>query len=90
MRIELHVIFKGLVQGVGFRRRVHRHAVHNNIVGVVKNLEDGTVEIIAQGTEEALDKLLQDICQHSAPAYIEAMEKNIRPIHKQYQQFQVL
>ncbi len=44
-------IAKGRVQGVGFRYFTQKGAVEIGIFGTVKNLTDGSVEIICQGIE---------------------------------------
>jgi len=44
----------GLVQGVGFRKFVQIHAIRLGIKGYTKNLPDGSVEVVAEGYEEAL------------------------------------
>jgi acylphosphatase len=49
-----HYLVSGRVQGVGFRRFVEKHAIQYQVSGVVRNLEDGRVECIAQGSDEAL------------------------------------
>ena len=57
----LNVIFAGLVQGVGFRYFVKRKADEFEIKGFVRNLADGTVEVVAEGDEETLRKFLEAI-----------------------------
>ncbi len=53
--MEAHVlIVSGRVQGVGFRWFTEREALKRNIRGFVRNLEDGRVEILAQGEASAL------------------------------------
>lgn len=51
----------GQVQGVGFRYFAKRVAEKLNIKGNVKNLPDGTVQILAQGDEETLRRFLEII-----------------------------
>lgn len=47
---RVHVLVRGVVQGVGFRAFVRRHARKLGVKGFVKNLPDGfTVEIVAEG-----------------------------------------
>lgn len=46
--VSLRAIFQGRVQGVGFRYRTSRLAKQHLIVGFVKNLSNGTVELVAQ------------------------------------------
>jgi acylphosphatase len=55
MITKKYAIF-GKVQGVGFRYYIKKISSNYNITGYVKNLYDGSVEIIAQGTEENLMK----------------------------------
>lgn len=47
----------GRVQGVGFRMFVQQNALELGITGWVKNMEDGTVTMEVQGTQEAIDRL---------------------------------
>ena len=56
-----HIIVSGIVQGVGFRYFTLLTAKYYNINGWVRNLENGDVEIVAQGTEKALDHFLGKI-----------------------------
>jgi len=54
----LHVYVSGRVQRVGFRYMVIREARALNLVGYVRNLADGRVEIQAEGPKPRLDRLL--------------------------------
>ncbi|MCB0361123.1 MAG: acylphosphatase [Bdellovibrionales bacterium] len=54
MGICRHFLVEGRVQGVGFRAFVRREAKKLKLVGWVRNLKDGQVEILAQGSEESL------------------------------------
>jgi acylphosphatase len=49
----------GRVQGVFFRQSAREKAFNLGIMGTVRNCEDDSVEIIATGTKEQLDKLIQ-------------------------------
>jgi acylphosphatase len=57
--MQLHCIITGKVQGVMFRDFVQRKARSLSISGSVKNQTDGSVEVVAQGEEENLRKLLE-------------------------------
>lgn len=58
----VHMIAHGRVQGVGFRFFVREQATPLGITGWVKNLPDGTVEILAEGDEnEVLDVFIDRI-----------------------------
>lgn len=48
----------GLVQGVGFRYSTQRQALGLGLTGYAKNLEDGSVEIVACGDSAQVESLL--------------------------------
>ena len=49
------VLYSGLVQGVGFRYTAKTVATGFEVIGTVRNLPDGRVELVAEGTREELD-----------------------------------
>jgi acylphosphatase len=49
---------RGHVQGVGFRWWVRSRALELGLAGSASNLEDGRVEVVAEGTRDACDNLL--------------------------------
>jgi acylphosphatase len=53
---RLHIIIFGRVQGVFFRSNTQKQARKLNLTGWVRNNSDGTVEIVAEGSQEALKK----------------------------------
>ncbi len=53
-----HAIVTGKVQGVWFRDSTCKEASKLNVVGWVRNLADGTVEVWAEGDESDLRKLV--------------------------------
>ena len=55
---ELHVYVNGWVQGVGYRYFVVNNALALGLRGYVRNLSDGSVEVLAQGTRANLERLL--------------------------------
>ena len=55
---RVEIIVTGMVQGVFFRTSTRDYANKLNVVGTVRNLRDGTVEIIAEGKEEKLINLI--------------------------------
>ncbi len=63
--ISRKVIFTGRVQGVGFRYCTKQLALGFDVVGTVKNLEDGTVELRVMGEEDEVDEFIQEITEES-------------------------
>ena len=60
-RRRLQVLYSGRVQGVGFRYQAKRIAAGFEVVGIVRNLADGRVEIEAEGTVDELKEFLQAV-----------------------------
>ena len=60
-RVEIR--YSGRVQGVGFRFTAERFAVAHKVVGYVRNLADGRVEVVAEGEENTLKEFLDTIRQ---------------------------
>ena len=56
---RLHGTVHGDVQGVGFRYFLMREAQRLGLRGWVRNRDDGTVEFVAEGSREDLDRLKQ-------------------------------
>lgn len=61
--IAKHVIYTGRVQGVGFRFTAERIARRYELVGFVKNLPTGQVEMVAQGHPDDVKDCLRDISE---------------------------
>lgn len=71
---ELQVFVSGKVQGVGFRVAVKRHAGLFQILGYVHNLQDGRVEIYAQGEAEALEAFLKVVQEKPGLGTVTSLE----------------
>ena len=56
--VRLQAIVHGRVQGVSFRYYTQRRARELALTGYVRNLWDGTVEVLAEGQKPALEELL--------------------------------
>jgi acylphosphatase len=54
---RLHAVIHGAVQGVGFRYFLLREGRQLGLLGWVRNNDDGTVELVAEGTRRDLEKL---------------------------------
>lgn len=54
---RLHAVIHGEVQGVGFRYFLMRRGRDLGLLGWVRNNDDGTVELVAEGERPALEEL---------------------------------
>jgi acylphosphatase len=61
MKKCVHVVYEGRVQGVGFRFTAQRIAADLNVSGWVKNMPDGSVEVVAEGDKKGLDIFLAEV-----------------------------
>ncbi|RPI74350.1 MAG: acylphosphatase [Desulfobacteraceae bacterium] len=61
--IRVKLIIKGRVQGVWFRDSTRRTAQKLRLSGWVRNLPDGSVEVLVEGPQEPVQKLV-DWCRH--------------------------
>ncbi len=86
--IELHAIFKGSVQGVGFRASVRSMATKLEIVGTIQNLDDGSVELIGQAPKQTLETFILNI-QNRFPASQISSISYTKPI-KPFSSFTIL
>ena len=63
----IHIILQGRVQGVGCQWLCKMLADKLSITGTVSNLDNGDVEIYAQGSQESLDVFLSEIKKGLSP-----------------------
>ena len=61
MNERFHVLFFGRVQGVGFRFTTRDIAGRFAVLGLVRNLPDGSVELIAEGETSELERFVQAV-----------------------------
>lgn len=90
MMAEMHVVFSGQVQGVGFRYTARRYATELGLNGMVRNLPDGSVELVAQGSKPLLEKLVQLLDEEAFPKKITEKKMQFREITSSYPDFQIL
>lgn len=64
---RLHATVRGRVQGVSFRWYTRDQATALGLTGWVSNLDDGRVEVVAEGPRPALNRLV-DWLRHGPPA----------------------
>lgn len=75
MRVARHYHVSGEVQGVGFRFFTQRVAARHQVVGYVRNLPDGRVEVHAEGTPEGVEGFKHDLAAGPQHARVEQVEE---------------
>ena len=69
-----HVVFRGRVQGVGFRAYVEDVAARTHVEGWVRNRRDGTVEAIFAGDAKAAEDTIAACRKGSYAARVDGIE----------------
>lgn len=78
--IRRRVIFHGRVQGVGFRYTTCSIAARFPVGGWVKNLPDGTVEVVAEGTRSCVAEFLDEVAERFRPNISDRDESELSAI----------
>jgi len=85
---EMYAVFRGIVQGVGFRYTAVRVARKYNLTGWVRNRLDGSVEMIVQGNKPDILKMLEDL-KTQFEGYIRSSEVEYRDPQEIFTDFSV-
>jgi len=93
IHIKLHSTESGQfcnVQRVGYRDVVQKLAIKNGIKGEVRNLEDLDVQIIAEGTKEAISHFSNIIYIQDFPINVESIETREEPYTGEFRTFKII
>ena len=82
------VTFRGNVQGVGFRFTACRVAEAHDITGYVRNLPDGSVQVVVEGDSPRINAFLADL-EERMSGYICGRSQQIAPASGRYTSFGV-
>ena len=87
---RVRILVSGKVQGVGFRWWVSQNARDSGLVGTVKNLKNGMVEIIAEGKKEKLLKLVNEVREGSPLSEVEDVDVSWQEFSGEYSGFEII
>ena len=60
-KVAWKFLISGEVQGVGYRFFAQRAAARHQVLGHVRNLRDGSVEVVAEGSANAVEEFKKDL-----------------------------
>ncbi len=89
MAKSLHCLISGKVQGVNFRMWIYDQAKNLGIKGWVRNLDDGRVEVLAQGPEDKLQDFKAQLAKGTQFTRIEHIESEKIEYEKEYPAFEM-
>ncbi len=90
MEHDHHIIVKGRVQGVCFRATTKQIASQLGIFGTVRNLDDGSVEIVVQGDQNQVETLIEKLQSQRGIYQIEETLVTEHPRSETHTSFQIL
>jgi acylphosphatase len=77
--IRLTAWVRGRVQGVGFRWWTRGRALRLGLTGYASNLDDGRVEVVAEGPRTHCDLLLDALRSGDPPGYVDSVVERWSP-----------
>ena len=90
MVIAKQYLVRGTVQGVGFRNFSVKVARQNDLKGFVRNLKDGSLEIIIEGNEWAV-KLFEEVIREGPPlARVDEIQVEVREPVGDLREFKII
>jgi len=90
MEVQAHILVSGMVQGIGYRFFVFRHARSLQLSGWVKNLPSGEVEICAEGQRGMIESLILDLWTGNPYATVRNVEVAWRVISGRFKGFDIV
>lgn len=89
MIISRKLVVKGLVQGVGFRYFAQRIAAKHQVRGYVRNLQNGSVETLAQGSEISVEAFMRDLIAGPRHSRVDDIEEIVLDLDETYTSFRI-
>ncbi len=86
----MQVLYSGQVQGVGFRYTVKTTASGFEVTGIVRNLADGSVELIAEGAKDELEAFRQAIREAGVDHFIKKEDVVWEEAQKKFRGFEIV
>jgi len=89
MKAGAHIIVKGLVQGIGFRWFVEREAKELGLVGYVKNLFNGDVEVEVEGERGLIEELIKKLKVGNRMSHVTNVQVSWQEHENKYNNFRI-
>ena len=86
---EIYCCVRGKVQGVTYRMFAAKHARHLALVGYVRNMRDFTVEVVAQGFSDNLEKFIEHLRKGSFGSHVSNVEVTWRELSGTFEGFEI-
>jgi acylphosphatase len=87
--VRAHILVAGRVQGVGFRAFAARAATRRDLVGGVRNLDDGRVELDMEGRRAEIEALVRELKTGPPAASVKKIETEWSAATGRYSHFSI-
>ncbi|MEP6850103.1 MAG: acylphosphatase [Acidobacteriota bacterium] len=89
MIVARKFVISGTVQGVGYRYFAQRSAARHQVRGYIKNLEDGRVETLAEGSDKAVEEFKHDLLAGPKHSNVDHLEELVVDPSGRYPSFRI-
>jgi len=89
-RRRMQITYSGRVQGVGFRYQTKQLATGYEVIGIVRNLSDGRVELVAEGSVEELKEFRTGIRECGLGPLIDTEDELWSEAHGGFRGFEIV
>jgi len=87
--VRLHALVYGQVQGVGFRAFVVTIAQVLGLTGWVRNTYTGQVEVVAEGSRPALERMVESLQKGPRSSYVEEVQAEWQEARGEFPEFYI-
>jgi acylphosphatase len=89
MKARAHILVSGRVQGVFYRDHAHRGARSLGVTGWVRNLDDGNVEVVAEGERENVESLISHLEEGPPMSIVEKVDVDWQDYRGEFHDFRI-
>ena len=90
MESRAHITISGNVQGVGFRFFTSKQAQSLNLVGTVKNMPNGSVDILVEGDKSTIQTFIDHVRQGPRLADVNSVDIEWQEPQNEFNRFQII
>ena len=84
-----HIIVHGYVQGVFFRHYTRKTALSLGLKGYVRNMDDGNVEVVAEGSKDKINELIEFCKKGPEAAKVKKVDVEFEKAKEEFDGFEV-
>ncbi|MBL8150020.1 MAG: acylphosphatase [Blastocatellia bacterium] len=89
MQVARRFLVSGRVQGVGYRYFTMRAAAAHQISGFVRNLPNGEVEVVAEGSRDAMEDFKKELAAGPYHAQVTSLGETVLEFSGRFHSFRI-